>query len=253
MKPSTSPKKPASHAEQSLITAILEGKFPSGSALPAERDLARKLYVTRPTLREVLGRLERDGWLTIRQGKSTVVNDIWSSGGLNVVSGIVRHARVLPVEFVPSLLELRLLMSPFYARAAVERAASEVGAFLSGYTKLPDTAGAFASFDWKLHHLLTMASGNPIFTLILNGFSGFYERMARVYFRRAEARDASRAFYAALLKSADREDGTAAERATRRVMAASLQLWRAASAPPEAPAPKKPRGARRGTRRGGKP
>ncbi len=253
MKPSASPQKPASHAEQALITGILEREFPPGSALPAERDLALRLSVTRPTLREVMGRLERDGWFTIRQGKSTIVNDIWSSGGLNVVSGIVKHARVLPPEFVPHLLELRLLMSPFYARAAVERAAPEVSAFLSGHAKLPDTARAFASFDWRLHHLLTTASGNPIFTLILNGFSGFYERMARVYFRRAEARDASRTFYAALLKSAKRGDGPAAERVTRRVMAASLQLWRAASAPPEAPARKKPRGTKPKARRGGKP
>ncbi len=253
MKPSTSHSKPALYAERALITAVLEGKYPPGSALPAEREMAVKLSVTRPTLREVLGRLERDGWFTIRQGKSTIVNDVWRSGGLNVVSGIVRHARVLPPEFVPHLLELRLLMSPVYARAAVEHAAPEVCAFLSGHAKLPDTARAFASFDWRLHHLLTTASGNPIFTLILNGFAGFYERMARVYFRRGEAREASRRFYAALLKSALRGDGRGAERVTCRVMSESLRLWHEASAPPEVPAAKKRRGTKPKARRGGKP
>ena len=37
--------------------------------LPSERDLADKIGVTRTTLREVLQRLARDGWLTIQHGK----------------------------------------------------------------------------------------------------------------------------------------------------------------------------------------
>lgn len=225
----STPRRPAAHAEKALVTAILRGEFPPGTVLPAERDLAAKLGVTRPTLREVLGRLERDGWLTVRHGRPTRVNDVWRSGGLNVVSGIVRHAKVLPPGFVPSLLELRLLISPAYARAAVERSPSEVRDFLSGHAALPDTASAFAAFDWRLHHRLTIASGNPLYTLILNGFAGFYERMARLYFRSPESRLASRRFYAALLESALRGNAAAAEAVTRDVMARSIELWRASA------------------------
>ena len=242
-------RKPAAGAERSLVTAILDGEFPPGSALPAERDLAARLGVTRPTLREVLGRLERDGWLTVRHGRPTRVNDVWRSGGLNVVSGIVRHAKVLPPGFVPSLLELRLLISPAYARAAVERAPAEVVGFLEDFPGLADTAPAFAAFDWRLHHRLTVASGNPLYTLILNGFAGFYERMARLYFRSPEARDASREFYAALLEAARRGDAEAADAVAREVMARSVTLWRVSTqAGPE------PRSARRPARgRGGRP
>lgn len=242
------PRKPAAGAERALVTAILEGKYPPGSTLPAERDLASMLGVTRPTLREVLGRLERDGWLCVRHGKPTRVNDVWRSGGLNVVSGIVRHAKVLPPGFVPSLLELRLLISPAYARSAVERAPAQVRDLLADYPRLPDTAAAFAAFDWRLHHLLTVASGNPLYTLILNGFGGFYERMARLYFHGPEAREASRRFYAALLDSAARGDGAAAEAVTREVMARSIALWRASAQPQRRPGrsrrPSKGRGGR---------
>lgn len=35
---------------------------------------------------------------------------------------------------------------------------------------------------------LTVASGNPIYTLILNGFAGFYVQMAHRYFTHVEAR-----------------------------------------------------------------
>ncbi|MGC6744236.1 GntR family transcriptional regulator [Escherichia coli] len=47
------------------ITASLPGLF-----LPAERELSELIGVTRTTLREVLQRLARDGWLTIQHGKA---------------------------------------------------------------------------------------------------------------------------------------------------------------------------------------
>lgn len=239
----TAPRRPALYAEETLVRAILSGAYPPGTPLPAERELAERLGVTRPTLREVLGRLERDGWLTIHHGKPTVVNDFWTYGGLNVVSGIVRYARTLPPDFVPNLLDLRLHISPVYARAAVERSPGKVAAFLESHAQLADTPKDFADFDWRLHHLLTAASGNPIYTLILNGFAGFYERMARIYFRQADARDASRAFYRGLLAAARKADGASAERITRSVMLKSVDFWHEAN---EAAGQKASRKVRRG-------
>jgi GntR family transcriptional regulator, negative regulator for fad regulon and positive regulator of fabA len=50
------PQRPALYAEQALVTDILNGTFPPGSNLPAERELSIQLGVTRPTLREALRR-----------------------------------------------------------------------------------------------------------------------------------------------------------------------------------------------------
>jgi len=221
------PQRPAAYTEQTIITAILDGDYPAGATLPGERDLASQLGVTRPTLREALQRLERDGWISIHQGKSTVVNDFWRSGGLNVLTALVRYRRRLPPDFVPNLLEVRLAMAPAYARAAVALSAGQVTATLAAAATLPDTAEAFASFDWTLHHTLTVASGNPVYTLILNGFAGFYEEMACRYFARAEARAASRAFYAALLDAARAGDSDRAGQITETVMRESIALWQA--------------------------
>lgn len=223
------PPRPAAYAEQALVTAILDGTYPAGSTLPAERDLATQLGVTRPTLREALQRLARDGWLTIQQGKPTLVNDIWTQGGLNVLSALVRNGHSLPSEFIPNLLAVRLVIAPAYAHAAVEHAAAEITALLVTAGALPDDATAFAAFDWRLHHTLTVASGNPIYTLILNGFAGFYEAMARRYFARPAARASSRAFYAALQAAAQAADAEAAEQITRAVMEESIRLWQEAT------------------------
>ena len=70
-----------------------------------------------------------------------------------------------------------------------------------------------------------MSSGNPIYTLIINGFAGFYEEMAKVYFAQPEARAASSRFYLALLESAEQGDPQAAERITRQVMEDSIVYW----------------------------
>lgn len=226
MKDWSPPQKPAAYAEQALVTAILDGAYPPDSLLPAERELAIQLGVTRPTLREALRRLESDGWLTVQQGKSTRVKDFWREGGLNVLSSLVRFSQELPPDFIPNLLEVRLAMAPAYTRAAVERAPRQVADFLAGSIRLGDTPEDYAAFDWRLHHTLTTSSGNPIYTLILNGFAGFYEQMACLYFKREEARAASKAFYADLLQAAQKEDSATAEKITQRVMEASITFWK---------------------------
>jgi len=226
MKTQKAPQRPAEHAEDALVSAILDGTYPAGTALPAERELATQLGVTRPTVREALQRLSRDGWVVIRQGKSTQVNDFWRAGGLNVLSVLVRHPSQLPVDFIPNLLAVRLDLAPSYARAAVQHNPAEVAAYLADWLALPATPAAYAAFDWGLHQVLTFAASNPIYPLILNGFSGFYEQIAARYFASPAARSASAAFYAALHAAAQERNAAEAEAITRQAMADSIKLWR---------------------------
>lgn len=225
MIPRATPQRPSEYVESALVDAILEGRYPPGSCLPGERQLAAQLGVTRPTLREAIQRLTRDGWLTVAHGKATAVNDFWSEGGLNVLGKLVEHPANLPGDFIGQLLEVRLHLAPAYTRAAVERASPQIAGFLVEQARLGDDPAAYARFDWLLHHRLTVCSGNPIYTLILNGFRGFYEEVARRYFAPAEARAVSADFYRQLGDVAAAADGPAAETLCRRVMEASLELW----------------------------
>lgn len=61
-------------AEQvrALITA---GEFTAGSRLPAERDLAKQMGVSRPSVREALIALEVEGWVEVRTGSGVYVLD----------------------------------------------------------------------------------------------------------------------------------------------------------------------------------
>lgn len=226
----TKPRPEEPPVERRLIRMILEGAYPPGAALPGERQLAGELGVARPALREALQRLARDGWLTIQHGKATRVNDIWRDGNLNVLTGVLDHNDSLPPGFVTHLLDVRATMAPAYARQAIARAPAEVVAYLETIQALADFPDAFAEADWGLHRCLTLASGNPIYALLLNGFAGSYERLACVYFRPQNTRASARRFYADLLAVARREDADAAEEITRQSMLRSIRLWQGVEA-----------------------
>lgn len=225
----TSPLRPADLTERRLIEAILDGTFPVNSLLPPERDLAAMLGVTRPTLREALQRLSRDGWIEIHHGKSTRVRDYMREGNLLILGTITRYQKNLPADFVPNLLHIRLLIAPEYTRLATQHSPSEVIRLLESMQGTPDTAEDFTRVDLELHYRLTILSKNPIFTLILNGFGDLYRSMGLIYFSLSQNRDHSRSFYKKLLSAVLSNDAFLAEQVTRQVMRDSIQLWNQAS------------------------
>lgn len=221
-------KKPAEIVESRLIEAILDGTFPANSHLPAERELAESLGVTRPTLREALQRLTRDGWVEIHHGKPTRVRDYLTEGNLGVLNALAENPNFSPQNFVPDLLSVRLAMAPMYAKLAVENAPTDLLGFLERRVTLDDSPRTFGDFDWSLHHTLTILSGNPIFVLILNGFKDLYLNLAPVYFTIPDARQTSRFFYDELAKAAKTHDTFRAKTLTESIMRDSLTYWRQA-------------------------
>jgi GntR family negative regulator for fad regulon and positive regulator of fabA len=217
--------KPAEIAESRLLEAILSGHFPVDSNLPGERDLATQLGVTRPTLREALQRLARDGWVEIQQGKPTRVRDYWREGNLGVLAVLAQSPAHQSPDFVAHLLGLRVLLAPEYTRQALAVSAEEIGHLLESYASLEDDPAAFARADWDLHALLTQRADNPVFRLLLNSFQKLYIMMAEQYFSFPQCRQSSRRFYADLLTCARQGSGCDAEGLTRRVMEESLALW----------------------------
>ena len=143
------------------INAFLDGTFPINTSLPAERELAGMIGVTRTTLREALQRLERDGWVEIQHGKPTRVRDFWTEGNLGVTIALAQYQDPLPNDFVAGLFAIRILLAPTYFYAAVANQPEKVINFLDTSKNLTDSAEDFADFDWKLHWQLTVFAGNP--------------------------------------------------------------------------------------------
>ena len=218
-------KKPAEIAETRLIKAILDGDFSINSYLPGERELAESLGVTRPTLREALQRLERDGWVEIHQGKPTRVRNYWEEGSLGVLNSLASYPDHLPDRFIPDLLTVRLAMAPTYTAMAIEKSPDKIIHLLEERQTLPDEPQAYAHFDWQVHHVLTRLSENTVFVMILNGFKDLYLHLAPFYFSNASARQHSMHFYQDLSQVSTNPNPNKARILTDMVMRESMIFW----------------------------
>ncbi|HEX2981125.1 MAG TPA: fatty acid metabolism transcriptional regulator FadR [Anaerolineaceae bacterium] len=221
----TPPEKPAELTETRLIQAILDGTFPVGSNLPAERELAVQMGITRPTLREVLQRLARDGWLEIHHGKPTRVRNYWEEGSLAVLVAFGIQGGKPPIDFVTNLLDVRRLMAPEYTRLAFERNPRAIADFLTNHPTETDSTQVFAEYDWRLHRQMCILSGNPVFTLFINSVQRLYLEMGLIYFEHAETRAHSTGYYTQMLAAAQAADCPSAFQITQEVMSASRDMW----------------------------
>ncbi len=217
--------RPAEFAESQLLNAILEGIYTINSTLPNERDLADQLGITRPTLREALQRLARDGWLEIKQGKSTRVKDYWQEGSLATLNALAASPHHQSPDFVAYLLEIRLLLAPTYTRQALENQSHQIAILLDRAGDLQQDPAAYAEFDWELHHTLTRFASNPIFLLLLNGFEEIYAHIGQTYFSFLECRSESQKFYDKLRSCVISKDIDGAEALIKTTMQGSLDLW----------------------------
>ncbi|MBU2871574.1 fatty acid metabolism transcriptional regulator FadR [Colwellia sp. E2M01] len=218
-------KSPAGFAEQYIVESIWNGGFPPASILPAERELSELIGVTRTTLREVLQRLARDGWLTIKHGKPTRVNNFWETSSLNILETLAQLDQEGIPDLVDNLLSARTNISAIYIRAALKNDPEKSIEVIKAYHDVEDTGEAFSNFDYQLNKALVVVSGNPIYSLILNGLSGLYSRVGNLYFAHPKGRELSRAFYQSLIELANHNKFDEAIVAVRQHGIESAKLW----------------------------
>lgn len=145
-----------------------------GDRLPGERDLARELGVSRPTVRAGLRALAGMGIVEARQGAGTFIRQgpPWlASEPLGLLATLHRVSR-------GALWEARSLLETGAAALAAERARPEQLARLA-----EEVAGLFASthlpagflaHDIAFHRTLAEASRNPIVASLVEMVSALY-------------------------------------------------------------------------------
>ncbi|WP_433272501.1 FadR/GntR family transcriptional regulator [Pseudonocardia xinjiangensis] len=104
-----------------IVEIIRAEQLGPGDALASSRDLARRLDVTTPTLREALRRLEATGVVQFRHGSGTYVGP-----GIHRRLLANPHRPRIDRESVLELAEARLVLEPAIAAAAA-RARAEGG------------------------------------------------------------------------------------------------------------------------------
>ncbi len=188
-------KSPAAFAEEYILSSIWNGKFAADTILPAERELSEQIGVTRTTLREVLQRLARDGWLDIQHGKPTRVNNIWETAGLHSLDTILRLDEEGRASLTKQILDLRIQFSLNCFLEAVQTNSSQLAEFLTSLENLNETAESYIKFDDLLYKQMAKLSGNPIYRLVFNGFEKVYNRIGYWYFSHQDSRVLAKHFY----------------------------------------------------------
>ena len=144
-----------------LVTAIALGEFEPGQRLPAERELAAALEVSRTTVREALQRLQAAGYVTTRRGRG---------GGTFIQTGagpgadeMIKRTLDPAWDELTELLDYRRLVEQLIARTAAERrSAADIGTIRRAVGEYAHASGRDARrlADHALHQAIARATHN---------------------------------------------------------------------------------------------
>jgi GntR family negative regulator for fad regulon and positive regulator of fabA len=216
---------PAGFAEEYIVESIWSGRFPPGTILPAERELSELIGVTRTTLREVLQRLARDGWLTIQHGKPTKINNYWETCGLNILETLARLDQEGQPELLNKMLSARTNLSAVFIRAAFRQSPQISREIIERYKNVEQEGMAFSHHDYQMHHDLAFASDNPVYVLMMNGFKGVYARVGGFFFSHESAREIATNYYQQLLTVLDTNEPDRVVAVVRKYGVESGKIW----------------------------
>jgi GntR family transcriptional repressor for pyruvate dehydrogenase complex len=150
------------------IEALILEKLRPGDKLPAERELAEMLGVSRSSIRDAIRRLELMGLVEPRQGAGTVVREISPDALVNPLANVIQHKR----QLVGELLDFRrMLEPPLAARAATHASTEDVGAMeeiLRRQSVKVRGGDVAVEEDTEFHYRIAMASGNSVVLKVLD-------------------------------------------------------------------------------------
>jgi len=154
-------------AEQ-LRSLMVGGEFMPGSRLPAERDLARQLGVSRPSVREALIALEVEGWVEVRTGSGVYVLE--RGGKANGRAVKVPASEWGPLEL---LRARRVIEGEIAALAATEARRKQVEAIRAAIASMHDDADKGVqprAGDRAFHTAVAQAAGNVVLSETVQTF-----------------------------------------------------------------------------------
>jgi DNA-binding FadR family transcriptional regulator len=233
-------------AEQ-IAGLIASGEFATGSRLPAERELATLLGVSRTSVREAVISLEIGGLVEVRVGSGIFVTA--GTGGSDT------HSDKGPGPF--ELLNARKLVEgEIAALAATEAKPDDLAALKQAVARMTAHVDDFhirEETDRDFHLAVAKATGNSSLELVVEGLwnqrAELWGRMQQHFHTEALAKQTIRD-HAAILAAIVARDPVAARDAMHRHIGRVARVFqRGVTVPPaDAAAPAKPAANRRGTR-----
>ncbi len=200
---------------EEIARLIDAGTFAIGERLPAERELARSLGVSRSSLREALGALEMQRRITIRVGSGAYVAPLRKRR----IGAAQPSSEISPFEV---LRARRVVEAEAAALAARHATPAQVAAMSGAFARLAADMRANrmqSPADRDFHLAIAAASGNSALALVIErlwaeGGRPLNARIEELFVSRGRKRD-NIAEHRAVLDAIRHHDAAGARRAMR--------------------------------------
>lgn len=144
-------------AEQ-LRALIAQGEFTPGARLPAERDLAKQMGVSRPSVREALIALEVEGWVEVRTGSGVFVLE----RGRKIETRKVPENEWGPLEIIRARRVVEGEIAVLAAQHARRRDIQCIGDAVEMMREDTERGVAPTAGDRAFHTAIAQAAGNAV-------------------------------------------------------------------------------------------
>ncbi len=201
----------AAQAADGIRAMIIDGRLRPGDVLPAERQLAVELRISRPTVRQAISSLTAVNILEVRPGGGTFVSDLTPLSLTTPLRFLLQVDR----RSHQHLLETRYLVEPGIARLAAQRStpaalsllATHRGAEHDARDRPPEFVGHYLAF----HRALGEAAANPVASSLADSVLALCEPLLREQLAELARRRDVLTDHAALEDACRRGDDEAAE------------------------------------------
>ena len=200
-------------AVRQLHEQLVAGRWPVGTRLPAEPELAEQLGVGRSTLREAVRALAHAGLLETRQGSGTYVRSLTAESGFQAR---LRRAAVLEVYEVREALEVQAARLAAARRTDVDLQALRERLAARDSARVCVRDSRFVEADLAFHRTVVTAAHNPLLTDMFDSFAAVQaEALAAILSDSALADVDVAPTHARLVAAIESGDAAQAEEATR--------------------------------------
>jgi GntR family transcriptional repressor for pyruvate dehydrogenase complex len=223
---------------QSLADAVVDRlrglidkeNLKAGDRLPGEMELVRQLQVSRPVLREALGKLATLGLVQIQRGRGIFVAE---RDNLASCAQLLRSAMTISPKDLLKYAEVRWGIECYAARRAAELATAEDLAELENLLEQMDQPGRHymeaLRFDLQFHRKLIDITGNEVIRNLMEVIHEFVRASMMHTTPKPRDRNWSRPLHRAILDAVRSANPDAAEAAMRAHMESVVHRLKAAA------------------------
>jgi GntR family transcriptional repressor for pyruvate dehydrogenase complex len=201
---------------QQIEDSVLKGTLKPGDQLPAERDLAQRLGVSRTAVREAVKTLREKGLVEAYSGRGTFITDGTSQAARQSFDLMVKIGQP---EGSPHLAEMRLILEPGIAALAAERIGEEHLATMREAVAVMDRAqndpAAYIEADLDFHLALAEAAANPLILSLIDSIVGLLREQRMKIFNVEGGPQRGQVHHKRILDAIERRDPEMARAAMR--------------------------------------